>query len=107
MLELRAVSKRYGGVVATDDVTLDVVRGPWGAVRRRAAGRGAVSPRPQCAHAERAAGGGGGRTWRGWPAPRRPPRGRAPRGGRGGGRGGPPRRTGHANDPRPHPHRCF
>jgi branched-chain amino acid transport system ATP-binding protein len=27
MLELRAVSKRYGGVVATDDVTLDVVRG--------------------------------------------------------------------------------
>jgi branched-chain amino acid transport system ATP-binding protein len=26
MLELRAVSKRYGGVVATDDVTLDVVR---------------------------------------------------------------------------------
>jgi len=27
MLELRAVSKRFGGVVATDDVTLDVVRG--------------------------------------------------------------------------------
>ena len=27
MLELRAVSKRYGGVVATDDVTLDVTRG--------------------------------------------------------------------------------
>jgi len=27
MLELRAVSKRYGGVVATDDVTLDVRRG--------------------------------------------------------------------------------
>ena len=27
MLELRAVSKRYGGVVATDDVTLDVVSG--------------------------------------------------------------------------------
>jgi branched-chain amino acid transport system ATP-binding protein len=27
MLELRAVSKRYGGVVATDDITLDVVRG--------------------------------------------------------------------------------
>jgi branched-chain amino acid transport system ATP-binding protein len=27
MLELRAVSKRYGGVVATDDVTLDVARG--------------------------------------------------------------------------------
>ncbi|HET7362370.1 MAG TPA: ABC transporter ATP-binding protein [Burkholderiales bacterium] len=27
MLELRAVSKRYGGVVATDDVTLDVLRG--------------------------------------------------------------------------------
>ncbi len=27
MLELRAVSKRYGGVVATDDVTLDVVGG--------------------------------------------------------------------------------
>jgi branched-chain amino acid transport system ATP-binding protein len=27
MLELRAVSKRYGGVVATDDVTLDIVRG--------------------------------------------------------------------------------
>jgi len=27
MLELRAVSKRYGGVVATDDVTLDVKRG--------------------------------------------------------------------------------
>jgi branched-chain amino acid transport system ATP-binding protein len=27
MLELRAVSKRYGGVVATDDVTLDVVNG--------------------------------------------------------------------------------
>ena len=27
MLELRAVSKRYGGVVATDDVTLDVMRG--------------------------------------------------------------------------------
>ncbi len=27
MLELRAISKRYGGVVATDDVTLDVVRG--------------------------------------------------------------------------------
>src|SRR5437588_9825123 len=27
MLELRAVSKRFGGVVSTDDVTLDVVRG--------------------------------------------------------------------------------
>jgi len=27
MLELRGVSKRFGGVVATDDVTLDVVRG--------------------------------------------------------------------------------
>jgi len=27
MLELRAVSKRFGGVVATDDITLDVVRG--------------------------------------------------------------------------------
>ena len=27
MLELRAVSKRFGGVVATDDVTLDVARG--------------------------------------------------------------------------------
>ena len=27
MLELRTVSKRFGGVVATDDVTLDVVRG--------------------------------------------------------------------------------
>jgi branched-chain amino acid transport system ATP-binding protein len=27
MLELRAVSKRYGGVVATDDIRLDVVRG--------------------------------------------------------------------------------
>jgi branched-chain amino acid transport system ATP-binding protein len=27
VLELRAVSKRYGGVVATDDVTLDVVGG--------------------------------------------------------------------------------
>src|SRR2546421_6399209 len=27
MLELRAVSKRFGGVVATDDVTLDVTRG--------------------------------------------------------------------------------
>jgi branched-chain amino acid transport system ATP-binding protein len=27
MLELRAVSKRYGGVVATDDVTLDLRRG--------------------------------------------------------------------------------
>src|SRR5947207_7673036 len=27
MLELRGVSKRFGGVVATDDVTLDIVRG--------------------------------------------------------------------------------
>jgi branched-chain amino acid transport system ATP-binding protein len=27
MLELRGVSKRFGGVIATDDVTLDVVRG--------------------------------------------------------------------------------
>src|SRR5438067_9136741 len=27
MLELRAVSKRFGGVVATDDITLDLVRG--------------------------------------------------------------------------------
>jgi len=27
MLELRAVAKRFGGVVATDDVTLDVTRG--------------------------------------------------------------------------------
>jgi len=27
MLDLRGVSKRFGGVVATDDVTLDVVRG--------------------------------------------------------------------------------
>src|SRR5437016_10692619 len=27
MLELRAVSKRFGGVVATDEVTLDIVRG--------------------------------------------------------------------------------
>src|ERR671926_1858043 len=27
MLELRGVTKRFGGVVATDDVTLDVVRG--------------------------------------------------------------------------------
>src|SRR5258708_14693691 len=27
MLELRGVSKRFGGVVATDEVTLDVVRG--------------------------------------------------------------------------------
>ena len=27
MLELRAVSKRFGGVIATDDVTLDIVRG--------------------------------------------------------------------------------
>jgi branched-chain amino acid transport system ATP-binding protein len=27
MLELRGVSKRFGGVVATDDVTLDVMRG--------------------------------------------------------------------------------
>ena len=27
MLELRAVSKRYGGVVATDDVTFDIPRG--------------------------------------------------------------------------------
>src|SRR5438067_7054119 len=32
MLELRAVSKRYGGVVATDDVTLDVARGEVHAV---------------------------------------------------------------------------
>src|SRR5689334_19154114 len=27
MLELRGVSKRFGGVVATDDVTLEVARG--------------------------------------------------------------------------------
>ncbi|MBV9361097.1 MAG: ATP-binding cassette domain-containing protein, partial [Betaproteobacteria bacterium] len=27
MLELRGVSKRFGGVIATDDVTLDVVKG--------------------------------------------------------------------------------
>src|SRR5919205_4214174 len=27
MLELRGVTKRFGGVVATDDVTLDVARG--------------------------------------------------------------------------------
>src|SRR5258708_32983886 len=27
MLELRGVSKRFGGVVATDEVTLDVMRG--------------------------------------------------------------------------------